>query len=184
MALPVDYWDYPGSKDTLARPAYSARQRAYASARSDKLVYTPQVVVNGQKPIVGSDRGKIESLIAKSVSNGALPVPVGVREAAAVVIVEIGSSAGASSGEVWLLPVVKAREVSISRGENKGRTIIYANVVRGMMKLGDWSGRAARFEAPLSSARSGDADAYVVLVQAADNSRPAGILGAAKGPGL
>lgn len=184
LTLPVDYWDYLGWKDTLAHPAFTARQRAYASARSDKLVYTPQVVVNGQKPTVGSDRVKIESLIAKSMANGALPVPVGVSETLSAVIVEIGSSANGPPGEVWLLPVAKVREVAIGRGENKGRTITYANVVRGMMKLGDWSGGPARFEAPLSSARSGDADAYVVLVQAADDAKPATILGAAKGPGF
>jgi len=185
LSLPVDYWDYLGWKDTLAQPAFTARQRAYASARNDKQVYTPQVIVNGLKPIVGSDRTKIESLVAKSVGNGALPVAVGVSEAASSVIIDIGSSPGAlSSGEVWLLPVVKMREVAIGRGENKGRTITYANVVRGMVKLGDWSGRPARFEVPMSSARPGDAETYVVLLQAADELKPGPILGAAKGPGL
>ena len=89
-----------------------------------------------------------------------------------------------SLGQVWLLPVAKRREVAIPRGENKGRTITYANVVRGMVKLGKWSGSPARFEAPMSSARSGDAETYVVLVQAADDTKPGAILGAAKGPGF
>jgi hypothetical protein len=185
LTLPVDYWDYLGWKDTLAQATFTARQRAYASARNDKQVYTPQIIVNGLKPIVGSERAKIESLIAKSVANGALPITVGVSEAAAGITVEIGSSQGAhSSGEVWLLPVVKAREVAIGRGENKGRTITYANVVRGMVKIGDWSGQPARFEVPTSSARAGDAESYVVILQAADESKPGAILGAAKGPGL
>jgi hypothetical protein len=185
LSLPVDYWDYLGWKDTLAQAAFTARQRNYASARNDKQVYTPQVVVNGIKPIVGSDRDKIESVVAKSVNNGALPVTVGVNETGATVTVEVGPAAGAvSSAEVWLLPVAKAREVAIGRGENKGRTITYANVVRGMTKLGDWSGPPARFEVPVSSARPGDADAYVVLVQTADDAKPGAILGAAKGPGF
>jgi hypothetical protein len=184
LSLPVDYWDYLGWKDTLAQPAFTARQRAYASARNDKQVYTPQVIVNGVKPIIGSERAKIENLIAKSLNNGALPVAVGVSETASAVTVEIGASPGALAGEVWLLPVAKAREVAIGRGENKGRTIIYANVVRGMVKLGEWSGRPARFEVPADSARPGDAEAYVVLVQAVDESKPGAILGAAKGPGF
>ena len=185
LSLPVDYWDYLGWKDTLAQPAFTARQRAYASARNDKQVYTPQMVINGRKPIVGSDRVKIESLIAKSVDNGALPVAIGVSETGSAVTVEIGAAAdGTSSGEVWLLPIVKAREVAIGRGENKGRTITYVNVVRGMIKLGDWSGHPARFEVPLGSARAGDAEAYVVLLQAAEEAKPGAILGAAKGPGL
>jgi hypothetical protein len=183
LSLPVDYWDYLGWKDTLAQPAFTARQRAYASARNDKQVYTPQVVVNGVKPIIGSDRAKIENLIGKWVNNGTLPVSVGVREATSTLNVEIGSAADTlSSGEVWLLPVARSREVAIGRGENKGRTIIYFNVVRAMVKLGDWSGQPVRFEVPLKKARPADAETYVVLVQAADESKPGAILGAAKAP--
>src|SRR5262245_53874485 len=47
MSLAVDYWDYLGWKDTLALHGHSNRQRAYAKARGDREVYTPQVVVNG-----------------------------------------------------------------------------------------------------------------------------------------
>jgi hypothetical protein len=72
----------------------------------------------------------------------------------------------------------------IGRGENKGHTISYANVVRGMVKLGDWLGRPARFEVPLDQARAGEADSYVVLVQTMSDAKPGAILGAAKGPGL
>jgi hypothetical protein len=185
LTLPVDYWDYLGWKDTLAQPAFTARQRAYASARNDKQVYTPQIVVNGLKPVVGSDRTKIESLVSKGVNNGGLPVAVSVSEAGSAVTIEIDASRdGPRSGEAWLLPVAKWREVAIGRGENTGRTIAYANVVRGMVKLGDWSGGAARFDVPLDQARAGDADTYVVLLQEAGDAKPGAILGAAKGPGL
>jgi hypothetical protein len=183
LSLPVDYWDYLGWKDTLAQPAFTARQRAYASARNDKQVYTPQVIINGVKPIIGSERAKIESLVAKWANNGVLPVRVGASESGATVTIEIGPSAETlSTGEVWLLPVARSREVAIGRGENKGRTITYFNVVRGMVKLGDWSGQPARFEVPMKTARPVDAETYVVLVQAADESRPGAILGAAKAP--
>ncbi|MET0167901.1 MAG: DUF1223 domain-containing protein, partial [Vicinamibacterales bacterium] len=47
MSLSVDYWDYLGWKDTLALHGHSDRQRAYAEARGDREVYTPQVVING-----------------------------------------------------------------------------------------------------------------------------------------
>jgi hypothetical protein len=185
LTLPVDYWDYLGWKDTLAQPAFTARQRAYASARNDKQVYTPQVVVNGLKPIVGSDRAKIEGQIAKAAEGPRLPVAIALEETGAAVSVAIAASADASlSGEAWLLPVAKSREVAIARGENKGRTIAYANVVRGMVKLGDWSGAPVRFEVPLDQARPAEADSYVVLVQATADAKPGAILGAAKGPGL
>src|SRR6476620_6154807 len=56
LSLPVDYWDYLGWKDTLALPGHTNRQRAYSKARGDREVYTPQVVVNGVKHVLGSDK--------------------------------------------------------------------------------------------------------------------------------
>ena len=60
MSLPIDYWDYLGWKDTLALPGHTKRQRAYAQARGDREVYTPQVVVNGVAHVLGSDKDAIE----------------------------------------------------------------------------------------------------------------------------
>ena len=66
MSLAVDYWDYLGWKDTLALHGHSNRQRAYADARGDREVYTPQVVVNGVVHVLGSDKAAIENAIAQT----------------------------------------------------------------------------------------------------------------------
>ena len=60
LSLPIDYWDYLGWKDTLASHRNTERQSAYAAARGDGAIYTPQVVINGVAHVVGSDRGEIE----------------------------------------------------------------------------------------------------------------------------
>src|SRR5215470_7683659 len=59
ISLPVDIWDYLGWKDTLASDKNSERQKAYAKARGDGAIYTPQVVVNGMMGVNGSDAGAI-----------------------------------------------------------------------------------------------------------------------------
>jgi len=86
-------------------------------------------------------------------------------------------------GEVWVLSVAKAREVAIERGENRGKTLTYANVARGITRIGEWRGAPLRLEVPLAIAK-GDGDAYVVLLQAPDGEKLGPILGAAKSPGL
>src|SRR5436190_20843321 len=51
----VDYWDQLGWKDRFSSPLFSARQQDYGIALRAGTVYTPQMVVNGQKAFVASD---------------------------------------------------------------------------------------------------------------------------------
>ena len=60
LSFAVDYWDYLGWKDTAARPEFTQRQRAYADVRGDRTVYTPQMIVDGRVPVVGSDRAALD----------------------------------------------------------------------------------------------------------------------------
>src|SRR5438270_7807111 len=63
LSWPVDYWDYIGWKDTFASPAFTARQRAYAAARRDDQVYTPQAVIDGVTHAVGNDRDRVQDAL-------------------------------------------------------------------------------------------------------------------------
>jgi hypothetical protein len=186
LSFPVNYWDYLGWKDTLAHAAFTDRQKAYAKARQDRQVYTPQMIVNGQKPCIGSDRALIEKSIQETTGlRAALPVNVELKESGGIVtiLVEETDQTAERVAEVWVLPILKAHTVPIGRGENRGRTVTYANVVRGLKRVGEWRGGSARFEVPAADARSG-ADGYVVLLQTSEQTRPGAILGAAKSQGL
>jgi hypothetical protein len=48
LALHVDYWDYIGWKDPYAKHKFSERQRKLAALRRPTIVYTPQVLLQGQ----------------------------------------------------------------------------------------------------------------------------------------
>ncbi|MEE1656653.1 DUF1223 domain-containing protein [Microvirga sp. CF3062] len=186
LSLPVNYWDYLGWKDTLAHVAFTERQKAYAHSRSDRQVFTPQMIVNGKKSSIGSDRAQVEKAIQYTTKGRkALPVNVIITEqnGAVSIAIEETPDTAQREAEIWILPVLKSQTVPIERGENRGKTITYANVVRGLNRVGDWRGGSARFEVPLEMARKGG-DAYVVLLQGTDATRPGLILGAAKGPGL
>ena len=186
LSLPVNYWDYLGWKDTLAHVAFTERQKAYAHSRSDRQVFTPQMIVNGKKSSIGSDRAQVEKAIQYTTKGRrTLPVNVMITEQNGTVSIAIEETPDTAQreAEIWILPVLKSQTVPIERGENRGKTITYANVVRGLNRVGEWRGGSARFEMPLETARKGG-DAYVVLLQSTDAARPGVILGAAKGPGL
>jgi hypothetical protein len=146
LSFGVTYWDYLGWKDTFASPQYTARQWDYAHALHHSEVYTPQVVVNGRADIVGRDKTALEALIARE-ANASAP---------AVMIAQNTISVGAgpsgqhqAPNQVWLVRFDPAIEnVPIARGENGGLTLPHKNVVKELVKLGEWNGRAASFAIP------------------------------------
>jgi hypothetical protein len=188
LTLAIDYWDYLGWKDTLALAGHSNRQRAYAKARGDREIYTPQLVVNGMMQVLGSDKAAIERTIQHTRQKAApllLPVTLAVEGDKLLVNVAAAKGEpgqGVNQGEVWLCPVTAAVPVTIGRGENNGRTVTYSNVVRRWVRLGDWSGKAETFTVPLASLQTGQIDSVAVLVQSGVASSPKVILGAAQTP--
>jgi hypothetical protein len=184
LSVPIDYWDYLGWKDTLASPADSARQRAYARVRGDRQVYTPQIVVNGAMHALGSDRAAIERVIAQTDQKAAvLSLPVAISVGGTGLSVKVEPAANEHlAGEVWLCSVAKAVPVVIDRGENRGHTITYHNVVRRWLKLGDWTGAKATWNVPISEIKTDDVDAVAVMVQEGTHEKPGIILGAAFAP--
>jgi hypothetical protein len=184
ISWPVDYWDYIGWKDTLASPAFTGRQKAYAAARGDGHVYTPQAVIDGLVHTVGSDRDEIETAIASGRGHrGAMTVPVTVSPVGANLHIDVGAGSAneAKEANLWLVRIAHERTVAIGRGENSGRTVTYTNVARSTAKIGDWSGHSVSFDVPATTFRSPDSDGYVLLLQAGSSARPGVILGASKG---
>jgi hypothetical protein len=181
LSLPVDYWDYLGWKDTLADARFTARQRAYSRVRRDRDLYTPQVVVNGAVHVNGSDRGGIERAIdATRKAADVMSVPVAVTRTDGHLNVSVAAAAG--RGEVWICAVSRAVPIAIGRGENRDREVIYHNVVRDLLKVGDWTGVAESWNVPLENITREGVDAAVVYVQRGNRERPGAMLGAVYTP--
>jgi hypothetical protein len=181
MSLAVDYWDYLGWKDTLALKGHAKRQHAYSRVRGDREVYTPQVVVNGLMHVAGNDRAAIERAveITRRESN-AMRLNVSVTRTPDTLVVEVPAGKQSQTGaEVWLLPISLKVPVSIERGENRGKTITYNNVVRRWVRLGEWKGNSEVFTIALKDVQSGDVDSVAILVQNGGAGAPGAVLGAA-----
>lgn len=179
LSLPVDYWDYLGWRDTLAKPAHSRRQDGYKEAFGERSIYTPQAVINGTSQAVGSDRSAIESAAKTIVGRtDKTAVPVRVTKNGSTLDVDVGSGTGAPAA-IWLLTVSKSTPVAIGRGENRGKTVTYTNVVRSWKRIGDWTGAALKNSIPIADVDTDESDAVVVLLQAGSIEKPAPIRGAA-----
>jgi hypothetical protein len=161
VSLNVDYWDYLGWKDTLARAEFTKRQMDYAHSRGDGDVYTPQMVINGATHVVGSNRKPVEDAIANAA---AAVVPVTVSAKKNELTIDIGEGA-AIEATLWLLAVRPSVEVVISRGENSGSTIAYHNVVRSLVPAGMWKGSAKQIVMPRKSIVAADCKSCIAVLQ-------------------
>jgi hypothetical protein len=180
VTLPVDYWDYLGWRDTLANPAFTARQRAYSWIRGDRQVYTPQMVINGAAHAVGSENGAISNAIGSTAASpGILAVDVTIVASGANLTIDVGKAADGQAGHVWVIPIANSRQVAIKRGENQGRQISYVNVGLGLSRIGNWSGEATRIEVPAGMVPA-QADGVVVLLQAGSDKKAGRVIGAAR----
>jgi hypothetical protein len=167
ISLSVDYWDYLGWKDTLAQGKFTERQKAYAKVLGDGMVYTPQAVVNGSVHVNGSDAGQIERALDKTSKSLAL-VPVKVSAGGNLLVVDIGDAQPGATGKettIWLAVISRNVEVAIQRGENRGKTVTYSNVVRELIPIGVWSGKAMTVRLERHTFMHAGADSCVVLLQ-------------------
>lgn len=184
LSLPIDIWDYLGWKDTLALPGHTARQRAYAEVRGDRQVYTPQLVVNGAVHVVGSDRAAIDhAILVTDRDPDIMSLAVMASAADGQLSVKVKAPPGKQTkGEVWLCPLARTISVVVGRGENRGHTLVYHNVVRAWRKLGDFAGADSSWSVPLDKIENGRVDAAAVIVQEGTRAKPGVVLGAAYTP--
>src|SRR5579864_9124578 len=156
LAFHVTYWDRLGWKDPFSMEAATDRQAIYGRRFGDGS-YTPEIVVDGAASAVGSDRGKIGSAIENARRNGHTAASVNVTKNGTQVSIDVGAGSGA--GRILLIGFDHEHVTSIGRGENSGRTLAEANVVRSFRTVGQWSGSALRLNERFPAGQ----DAAVVL---------------------
>lgn len=143
----VTYWDQLGWKDTFGHDAYTRRQRDYQRGLGTDNVWTPQVVVDGRRHVVGQRMAQIQALID---AHQPLPGPAVVIRNGGVGLA--GGTAPSAPADVWLVRYEPTPiEVPVARGENGGRTLPHASVVRELVRLGEWRGSTVGYRLPSSS---------------------------------
>jgi hypothetical protein len=152
------------------------RQRRYADELDLRYVFTPQMVIDGAISVVGSDRAAVDEAIARARSR---PKPVHVAfsdEAGGRVVVSPGT-APPGGAAVWLAVYDEAQRTEVRRGENAGRELQNANVVRRFERIGTWTGKSLEIPMDFAGAAARGRYACAVIVQAGEHGP---VLGAAK----
>jgi hypothetical protein len=177
LAFHVDYWNYIGWQDPFSSPEATKRQRDYAQSLGLSSVYTPEMVIDGSFDIVGSNRARVDQVIATASQRQKLPVAIAASPAGGW-LVTIPAGEVDQPATVWLALYDRQHSTPVRRGENAGKTLIDYNIVRELRPIGQWSG--AKLDLPLDIGATDLAErGFAVIVQTAGAGR---VLGAALAP--
>ena len=171
ISRPVTYWDRLGWKDTLASEANTEIQRAYAAngLAGQNGIYTPQLVIDGRFGAIGSHEDEVRGGIARH--GGKSNAAIRVRDLGARGIAVGIDGTSARPAELVLIAVRRKAEVMIARGENGGRKVSYANVMRSEQRLIDWQGGRASLVIAPDKLRQAGADAYALVLREPDGGK-------------
>ena len=139
----VDYWNDIGWKDPFSSHQFSLRQSDYARRFRLDGPYTPQMIVDGETQLVGSDEKEALRAMGNAAKMTKVPVSLSALhlqgDKSLLVHVEVKSSASSSghkSGQVLVALADDSDQSSVRRGENAGRTLKHVAVVRTLTSLG------------------------------------------------
>lgn len=139
LAYHVDYWNRLGWKDVFSSADYSKRQNEYARWLNLSQVYTPQIVVNGKTEFVGSQEERLRSTIKSGLQGSDsvqlnLSVTLSTNNTASVQY-KVEGNTGSAPNVISLALVQKQAVVKVERGENGGRTLAHAQIVRNLQTM-------------------------------------------------
>jgi hypothetical protein len=137
LSFHVDYWDRYGWKDPFSNSSFTDRQRDYAKQFKLESIYTPQLVINGEYELVGSNRSSAEADIKKLLAeNAPLQLTIeDVKREGDKISVSCHLAGNLENCDLLAAVVQKYAEVNVKAGENHGAKLSHTNVVRSFLKL-------------------------------------------------
>ena len=134
----VTYWNRLGWADPFSAETWTDRQSRYSDRFHLDSVYTPQVVVNGDAQMSGSDAQGILRAVRAEGPASPLELHIDAASAAPDAISVTYTVKGSASGAVDLYAVIAddMATSSVLRGENSGRTLMHVAVARNLTRVG------------------------------------------------
>jgi len=138
----VDYWNHLGWRDPYSAAEFSERQNDYSRVFGTDGVYTPQMIVDGQREFVGSRslaaREAIQKAAGQPKAEVVLLASANATPGKPMFEVQIKSLNGIfpnGATELWFAVTEKGLQTDVKAGENSGETLKHAAVVRSLRKI-------------------------------------------------
>jgi hypothetical protein len=178
----VTYWNQLGWSDPFSSDSYTERQNAYGQRFHLDSVYTPQMVINGEEQVVGSDRAAL--LRALREEQKPQPISVHINAVSAhdhFLVFEFSITGNTFSGNADLFAAITEDNAksSVTRGENSGHTLSHVSVARSITRIAKvnfLTKQTVQIPLPSPSALSENQGRHLILfTQAPDLGRILGV---------
>ncbi len=131
LAFHVDYWDQLGWPDRMAKAEFSARQRAQAERNRARMVYTPQILLDGIDYRIGSDFAQRIDELNRRPAKIELLLRHGQSASGVTLDLKVKFTAASDANARTFLAITENRlESVIIAGENRGKLLHHDFVVR------------------------------------------------------
>jgi hypothetical protein len=139
----VDYFNHEGWKDPYSSAEWTRRQEGYKDVFK-KDPYTPQMVVDGQAQLIGSDTRAALTAVSNAANNAQTVVTVTSDKPAeanssprfTVSVDKLEGNTSGDAAEVWLAITEDGLISAVKKGENAGQTLRHTATLRSLRKIG------------------------------------------------
>jgi len=139
----VDYWNRLGWTDPFSSALFTQRQQDYVTQLHLDGAYTPQLVIDGQSDVVGSDERAARSAILKAEMRSKAAIALKARHSGANVEVQLGVSGASRGTDVYVVLADDHAQSHVTRGENSGHILRHVAVVRTLLLAGKTDAQGA-----------------------------------------
>jgi hypothetical protein len=139
----VDYWNHFGWADPFSSSEFTTRQHDYADAFKLNSMYTPEMVIDGSKELIGSHNHDVRTTIAEAARQPKLEVkleqnsPVKENELRFTISTgKLNEQLKDRKVDIWIAVTERGLHSDVKRGENAGEDLHHAAVVRALREIG------------------------------------------------
>ncbi len=173
LSLHVDYWDYIGWKDPYAQQRFSSRQRKLAQLTRSAIVYTPQVLLQGQDFRGWRGDGFEEAVkrINSRPARASIALSLDTRGKGAFqveAVAELQDASQRTDAALYMATYENKLQSRVQAGENQGKTLAHDFVVFEWVGPLDFKGAsrlAEKRSLPLLPSAKPDHSGVIAFVQ-------------------
>ncbi|KAJ9602094.1 hypothetical protein H2200_013454 [Cladophialophora chaetospira] len=151
LTFDVTYWNpSSGWTDTFGNTQFDSRQKQYATKMGKKGLFTPQIIVDGNSESLGATQDQINETIMKAMQfRNSMTWALGID----LVGNELRLAADMPEADmIYDVIIVKydpaLQTIKPDKGPNKRVKIPHRNVVKELMKVGEWAGGITSIQLP------------------------------------